>query len=242
VVFSSIEIMKFPHNFVAIAKILDAAGENWTISKQAREVVNFGFYAAEGKLTKQFMDRVVEGAKALGVKRLIVTECGHAYDALRFHAANIYGEQLPFEVTHITAVIGELLQAGRIKLKKGAFDNGKTITFHDACKIQRRGGMMKEPRMVMKQIAPESFKEMVPNNEDAWCCGGGGGVISIDAATPVRMAAFGIKVDQMRDVKADTVVMSCSNCRLQFLDGVKHFNLDVEVTGLAQMVADALEG
>jgi hypothetical protein len=34
--------------------------------------------------------------------------------------------------------------------------------------------------------------------------------------------------------------MSCSNCRLQFTDCVDHFKLDWKVTGLAQMVADAL--
>jgi hypothetical protein len=45
----------------------------------------------------------------------------------------------------------------------------------------------------------------------------------------------------MKKVGAKTVVMSCSNCRLQFTDCVQHFNLDVKVAGLSQMVADALE-
>jgi Fe-S oxidoreductase len=50
-----------------------------------------------------------------------------------------------------------------------------------------------------------------------------------------------MKVDQARKVGAQTVTMTCSNCRLQFTDGVAHFGLDLKVTGLAQMVADALE-
>jgi Fe-S oxidoreductase len=57
----------------------------------------------------------------------------------------------------------------------------------------------------------------------------------------VRYAAFELKIDQMKAVGADAVVMSCSNCRLQFTDCVQHFNLDVKVKGLSQMVADALE-
>jgi hypothetical protein len=36
------------------------------------------------------------------------------------------------------------------------------------------------------------------------------------------------------------VTMVCSNCRLQFTDCVQHFNLDVKVRGLSEMVADAL--
>ena len=37
VVFSSIEIMKFPQNIAAIATILDKAGEKWTLSSKGRE-------------------------------------------------------------------------------------------------------------------------------------------------------------------------------------------------------------
>jgi len=73
------------------------------------------------------------------------------------------------------------------------------------------------------------------------CCGGGGGVIAIKEADAVRYAAFQLKIDQMRKVGAKTVVMSCSNCRLQFVDCVQHFDLDIKVNGLCQMVADSLE-
>lgn len=239
VVFSSIEIMKFPDNLAAIAKILDAAGEKWTLSKAGREITNFGLYAGDNALTREIMDKVIAAAKELGVKRVIITECGHAYDALCCYAGMLYGERPPFEITHITQVIGEYVRQGRIQLKPGFFENG-TITFHDACKIQRRGGFMEQPREVLNIVAPNSFKEMTPNREDAWCCGGGGGVISIPEADTLRLQAFGVKVEQMEAIGATTVTMSCSNCRLQFLDGVKHYDLDIEVTGLAQMVADAL--
>ncbi len=240
VVFSSIEVMKFPTNIAAIAKILNAAGEKWTVSSKAREVVNFGFYQGSEENTKLFLSRVLEGAKELGVKRIVVTECGHAYDALRWHAANWLPEANDFEIIHITGVLGELVGSGRIRLKPGAFDGDGTITFHDACKIQRKGGHIQEPRDILKVLAPESFKEMTPNREQSVCCGGGGGVIAVKAADPVRYAAFELKIDQVNKVGAKTVVMTCSNCRLQFTDSVDHFKLDWKVIGLAQMVADAL--
>ena len=90
-------------------------------------------------------------------------------------------------------------------------------------------------------LAPHAFKEMTPNKEEAICCGGGGGVIAIKAADPQRYAVFQLKIDQMKKVGAKTVAMTCSNCRLQFTDSVKHFNVDVKIAGLSQMVADALE-
>jgi Fe-S oxidoreductase len=241
VVFSSIEVMKFPTNVAAIAKILNKAGEKWTVSSKAREIVNFGFYEGSEEHTKLFLTRVLEGAKELGVKRIVVTECGHAYDALRWHGANWLPEANNFEIIHITGVLGELIGSGRIKIKPGFFNNNGTITFHDACKIQRKGGHIQEPRDILKVLAPDAFKEMTPNREESVCCGGGGGVIAVKAADPVRYAAFELKIDQVNAVGAKTVTMTCSNCRLQFTDGVEHFKLDWKVTGMAQMVADALE-
>lgn len=238
VAFTSIELMKFPENIVAIAKILNAAGEKWTISKPGREVVNFGVFEGNPERVKKFMSRLFDAAKTLGVKRLVVTECGHAYDALRWSAHNMM--DVPVEVTHIVAVLDELIRSGRIKLEAGKFDNIGPIAFHDACKIQRRGGHIQEPRNILQVLAPNAFKEIVPNREESICCGGGGGVIAIKEADPIRYKAFELKVRQMADAGTKTITMTCANCRLQFTDCVKHFGLDVQVKGLSAMVADAL--
>jgi len=240
VIFSSIEIMKFPENIAAIAKIMHAAGENWTLSKKAREVVNFGFYEGNEERTVMFLKRVFDGAVELGVKKIVVTECGHAYDALRWTSYNLMDVPKGIEITHIVGLIGDYLRTGKIKLKEGAFNDG-VVTFHDACKIQRRGGHIKEPREILHVLSPDAFKEMSPSHEESICCGGGGGVIAIKEADPIRYAAFGLKIDQMEKIGATTVVMACSNCRLQYTDCVQHFNLGVKVAGLSQMVADALE-
>jgi Fe-S oxidoreductase len=241
VVFSSIEVMKFPTNVAAIAQILNAAGESWTVSSAAREIVNFGFYEGSEERTKLFLQRVLDGAKELGVKQILVTECGHAYDALRWHAANLLPEANNFEILHITGLLGDLVSSGKIKLKPGFFDGKGIITFHDSCKIQRKGGHIQEPRDILKIIAPESFVEMTPNREEAICCGGGGGVIAINAADKLRYETFKLKIDQVNKAGAKIVTMSCSNCRLQYTSSVEHFDLDWKITGLAQMVADAME-
>jgi len=240
VVFTSIEMMKFPDNVAAIAAILNKGGEKWTVSSAGREVVNFGYFEGDQELTRMFLRRVFDAAVELGVKRIIISECGHAYDAFRWQAANLMEVPKGVEVTHIMRVMYDLWKAGRIKLKRGAFDDG-TITFHDSCKIQRRGGHIKEPREMMRWLAPRAFKEMTPNKEQALCCGGGGGVISIQEADPLRFAVFEMKLDQMKAIGADSVTMVCSNCRLQFTESVAHFQSGVKVRGLSEMVAKALE-
>jgi Fe-S oxidoreductase len=239
VVFTSIEIMKFPENVAAIAKILNKAGENWTLSHKGREVVNFGFYEGSHERTVKFMKRIFDAAQELKVKRILITECGHAYDALRWTAANMM-DVPDVEINHIAGYMWELVGSGRIRLKPGAFDNDGIITFHDACKIQRRGGHIQEPREILKILAPHSFREMTPNKEEAICCGGGGGVIAIKEADANRYKVFELKIDQVNKVGAKTVAMVCSNCRLQFTDSIAHLNAPFQAKGLSAMVADAL--
>ena len=238
-VFTSIELMKFPDNLASIAKILNKAGENWTVSSKGREVVNFGFFEADEELTKLFMHRVFQAAEELGVKRLVISECGHAYEAFRWTAPNIMKVPAGLEIIHITELIHQYWKAGRIKIKEGAFD-GETITFHDSCKIQRLGGLIKQPREILQVLVPTSFKEMTPNKEQSMCCGGGGGVISIKEADSNRYAVFEMKLEQLQAIRAQAVCMVCSNCRLQFVDSLAHFNSAIKVHSLAELVAKAL--
>lgn len=241
VVFTSIEIMKFPQNIAAVAEIMTAAGEKWTISSKGREAVLFGLFEGSSARTAAQMKRVFDAAVELGVKRIMISECGHAYDGYRWSAANMMDVPRDIEVTHIVKMTHEFWKSGRIKIARGSADAGGTLTFHDSCKIQRRGGLIQEPRDLLAVLAPESFVEMSPNKAQSLCCGGGGGVIAIKDADPERYAVFELKRDQMARVGAKRVAMCCSNCRLQHTESVAHFDLDVKVVGLTQLVADALE-
>ncbi len=240
VVFTMLELNSFRNNLVHVARILNAAGENWTLSLRARDAFNMGTVIGDGAVQKKLAERIVKVAKELGVKRVVVTECGHGYTTLRQAAHNLFGETLPFEVVHITEMMGDFVRQGRLKLKKGYFDNEHRITYHDACKIQRIGGNFDAPREILNIIAPGSFVEMNLNREESFCCGGGGGVRAIPDAFDLRMEAFSLKAAQMREVDATDVVMSCSNCRLQFQDGFEHFRMSGNVKGLVEMVAEAM--
>jgi Fe-S oxidoreductase len=197
VVFTSIEIQKFPSGIAAIAKILHAASLNWTISREGREITNFGTFVNDPKITKQIAMRIVEAAEKMKAKRVIISECGHANEVMRWTLPNILGHMPPFEVVQITQVMADLFRAGQIKLKEGSYIGGP-ITYHDPCKIVRRGGMVEDPRILMKAVR------------------------------------------QINEIGAQAVATSCSNCRLQFVDGVKHYNLPVKVTTVSELVAAAL--
>jgi len=65
-------------------------------------------------------------------------------------------------------------------------------------------------------------------------------VISIKEADSNRYKVFEMKLEQLQDIQAQAVCMVCSNCRLQFVDSLAHFNSAVKVHSLAELVARAL--
>lgn len=230
---SSIEIMKYPESIVATAKVLNALGENWTIRLDGYEATNFGMLSGNAQWQKDMSMRVINAAIKCNAKLLILPECGHAYGALRWQGANMYGKPLPFEVLHISEFLADNVRNGRLKVKKV----DKSVTFHDPCQISRRGGATRAPREVLGKLGVD-LREMNPTADLNWCCGGGGGVVTIHRADNLRYKVFQIKMKQVDDSGAEMLVMSCSNCRQTFDDGQAHFKWDKTAHSLLELVAD----
>jgi Fe-S oxidoreductase len=232
---SSIEIMKYPQSIVALARVLAHMGADWTLRSDGYEATNFGMLSGNGLWQKSMSMKLIDAAIACEAKTMILPECGHAYGALRWSGANIYGKPLPFDVLHISEFLAQNVKGGRIRLKKLP----KSITFHDPCQVSRRGGATQAPREILhalgaKVIEPESAGDL------NWCCGGGGGVVAIHRADPIRYRSFEIKMRQIDATGADLAITSCANCRQTFDDGKAHFRWDRTMGSLLEMVSENL--
>ena len=73
-----------------------------------------------------------------------------------------------------------------------------------------------------------------------WCCGGGGGVSASERTEPLRLQAFARKKKQIDAVQPELVVTACANCRIILEEGLEHYEMEQEVIGLSELVAEYL--
>lgn len=235
-VMSSIEIQKYPEAMAATAKILNAMGESWTFRTDGFEATNFGMMSGNTDWQKATSMRIIDAAIKVGAKMVLLPECGHAYMALRWMGANIYGKPLPFKVQHVSEYLADALNSGKLKVK----NVDKSVAFHDPCQVSRRGGATQAPRDILKHLGVD-FREMQNGGDYNWCCGGGGGVVTINRANELRYKVFELKMEQVEATEADALLSSCANCRQTFDDGQEHFDWKYTAESLLELVAENLE-
>lgn len=223
------------HTILPPAVIFNAANEDWTLS--IFEAANYGVFLADMKRAKEVAKRIVDEANRLGVKEIVVAECGHAYASYRWDVPNWFAGEFNFKVRSLIEVIADYLADGKIRVDPAAIP--EAVTYHDSCNLARNGGLIEEPRFVLKNVVRD-FREMTPNKAEALCCGGGGGLVALAEHAERRIAAGKPKADQIRQTGARVVVAACENCRLQIGDLNEHYDLNVRISALTDLVVRAM--
>ena len=103
------------------------------------------------------------------------------------------------------------------------------------------GRIVEQPREILKAICAD-YVEMTPNRTENYCCGGGGGTVSIDEIRAFRTGPLGKrKADQIRDTGAQIVISPCANCKKQVAEVCEDHGLDVKVCGLHDLILKAID-
>ena len=231
-----IDILLFQDALIATVKLMNHLKLDWTFRSGGFESANFGLLSGVEDEQRAATRNIVNEAIAIGAKTVIVPECGHSYPALRWDGAAMAGRPLPFEVLAVSEFIGREVKAGRLKLKHAG---ARKLTYHDACKLGRHGGVLDEPREALHALGVD-FREMDPKEEMNWCCGGGAGVFLLNRAAGLRQKAFEIKQAQVDATGAEGVVMACGSCRLNLMNGQAQTNWPMKIESLVELVGENL--
>ncbi|MDI6900093.1 MAG: (Fe-S)-binding protein [Anaerosomatales bacterium] len=223
------------HSIRPAAVIFHEAGASWTLS--LFESANYGFFLGDAEKARKIADRYMDEALRLGVKEVVITECGHAYRVAKIFHEAWSGKKHPFRVRHILEVIDEYITDGRITVDPGSVKGA--ITYHDPCQIGRNGGLFEEPRRIVRALAAD-FRDLTPNREQQWCCGGGGGIVAMSEFDEDRIKSGAKKVEQIRATGATIIAAPCENCRLQLEQLRDHHELDLHITPIMDLVVEAM--
>jgi Fe-S oxidoreductase len=226
-----------PDTLMGNAAVMAVTKGSWTIGTGNFDGINYGLFYSD-RMMERIVKRVVEEAKRLEAKKLLVGECGHATRSAWF-IPTFAGPDAP-PVVSFLQYTHDQLKRGNIPLKPERIE--ERVTYHDPCNMARAGKIVEEPREILKAISKD-FVEMTPNRTENYCCGGGGGTVSIDEIRDFRTKLMGKqKADQIRATGAKYVVAPCANCKKQLKEVCEDNDLDeVEVVGLHDLLLKVID-
>jgi len=254
----SADFFSSPHidSLAGYAKVFHQAGISFTFSSYASEFANFGLFMGNYEQMRKIAQRIVDAARQLKSKRIVVGECGHAW-RVAYSFWNTLNGPLDFldpnyrYPQHICEFTNDLLKRGALKIDKSANDEF-VVTYHDSCNVargsrmgDRQGGQLSIPREVLKSVC-NNFVEMDPRTtgEQTFCCGGGGGLLT-DELMEIRVKGVSPRVAALKDVmdgkKVNAMAMICAICKAQFTKVLPYHDISMDaVMGVHQLVSNAI--
>lgn len=224
-------------HLTAMAKLFYASGRSWTMSSRHTDVTNWGYFISDDEIARKMALMVVEPAEALGIKTLVLSECGHGYHVLKVLTESLIGRKPAFEVISMPEFVLRFVESGQIKLDSSV--HPFPVAYHDPCNLGRKSGLYDAPRSLLAKCCKEVV-ELYPNRENAICCGGGGGMLQDSTSKKKRMVTGKAKADQIRKAGVEHMAAPCLSCHRQLGEISQHFELNVSVDTVAAMASRAL--
>jgi len=241
-------------------KILNAGGIDFKVMHAEEYCCGAPLWrTGQRKAARKLAEHNLGAFRKQGIKTLI-TSCAECYGTFKGFYPRI--AELDFEVLHITEVMHNMLKEGKLKLDKNL---DMKVTYHDPCllgrlselyvpwngeikaygyhdppKQWRRGtdGVYEAPREILRAIPGIELVEMTRNEENAFCCGGGGGV-------PAAFPDFALwtateRLNEARSTGAETVISGCPFCQSSFEKAIDANQSTIRYHDLTELIAGAL--
>jgi Fe-S oxidoreductase len=169
--------------------------------------------------------------KEHGVKK-IITPCPACFKTFKLEYSKVINN-FDIEIEHITQTIAKAIKNGKLRLNK--VSNPVKVTYHDPCHLGRYCGIYEEPRIILKTLGYD-LVEMRFSREDAFCCGGGGGLRSNYPELSNEITKERVK--QALETKADLIITSCPMCYSCLDEAGK--NSKIKTVELSSVILEAI--
>ena len=196
---------KLPQTLRAIAETITKAGKQ--ISYLASSELCCGYPLFMAGYQKEFGELAKENVELFlknGVEEIIAA-CPACTETFSHYPE--YIRKADFKVYHILKYLVEAIERAWIQPSR---EIPLKVTYHDPCHIVRYLRMADEPRKVIQSIPGISLKEMAHAKFETRCCGGGGGLLTVNPKMSLEIAAN--RILEAEETNAETIVTACPTC------------------------------
>lgn len=187
----------------AVARILQRAGVDFGLM---REQWCCGGPAAEMGYVDQarrFAEHNLADWRAAGAKRVVVLD-PHDYITFTEDYPAYFGDEYDIEIVLAVELIAELIRDGALT---PTVPIERRVTYHDPCRLNKRKGIWREPREILRAIPGLDFHDVDRVTQWSYCSGAGGG-LSIEK--PELTAAISERrLERAAELDVDTLVSAC---------------------------------
>jgi Fe-S oxidoreductase len=228
-----------PETLMGNAAVLYAAGDwgRWTIGTGNYDGINYGLFYSDWHL-ERIIQQLINEVDRLKGKSILIGECGHASRSAHDFVP-VFGGRNSYPVYNFMEYTLECIRQNKITLNREIVT--ERVTYHDPCNIARSGWIVDQPREILRSFVKD-YVDMTPMGEDNYCCGGGGGLVSIDEIHDFRMDIGGrMKAEQLRQTGADICIAPCANCKKQLKELVEYYDIPCKIMGLHDLILQTIE-
>ena len=219
----------------AVAEMLHGAGVDFGILYDAEQNSGNDVHrTGEEGLFEMLARHNIEALAGCTFNRIMTTD-PHSLNALS-QEYRLFGAD--YEVVHYSALLLELIDSGRLKLRPGTAD---VVTYHDPCYLGRYNGGFDAPRQVIARTG-FALLDMGRCRENSFCCGAGGGRIwADDTGVTERPSENRIK-EALALGAVRYFVVSCPKDKVMYTAAVQALGVGdrIEVLDLVDLVQRAL--
>jgi len=118
-----------------------------------------------------------------------------------------YGEKLKPKPIHLITKLAQMVREGKLK-----FESKKKVrvTWHDPCHLGRFGGIIDEPREIIKSVKNVEFIEMNNSGLDSHCCGAGSGMLMSYPEIAIEVSKK--RYREAESIGAEIILTFCPTC------------------------------
>ena len=157
----------------------------------------------------------------------------HDYITFTEDYPKYFGADFDLEVVLVVELFAELVRTGRLT---PSVSINRTITYHDPCRLNKRKGIWKEPREILRAIPGLVFNDVDHVTQWSYCSGGGGG---LPVEKPEMTAAISAnRLAKAAALEVDTLVSACPWSERPLGRGGRR--RDIDVVDLHELFAESL--